>query len=317
MKRVNLFEQYIIEKASSKKIVTVADFHAAIKDTPEIEEYKKFMKESGYNNNPYINGYFEDGGYHYSAYPLIPFKYFNVKGYLKPIYWGSNTTGNIAIKLFGDPQVLNGYVIFGENMGSISMGSYGTGEGFIRPYDNSKDNDRDSQWQYVVSLSTAKKYLDEKYWTNVESSLAFYTYLTLAPNAVSALKRESKKVLGNFYAEVIDKMANDSDFIKWKSGAGNKKAEIVEVETLEDKLKALETEDYQNRKGSYPKDGIADSISYYSMNLQFEFKNTDNQTAERWVKNFLSGKNLSPNKINAEQTGDYQDDWVTVTATFK
>lgn len=327
MIHVKLFEQYITEKVSSKKIVTVADFHDAIKDTPEIEEYKKFMKESGYTNNPYINGYFEDGGYHYSAHPLIPFKYFNVKGYLKPIYWGSNTTGNIAIKLFGNPQVLNGYVIFGENMGSISMGSYGTGEGFIRPYGNSKDNDRDTQWQYVVSLSTAKKYLDEKYWTNVESSSssAFYTYLKLAPNAVSALKRESKKVLGNFYDDFLNKINTDPQFLEWKSGSKSgvaakdvaAKDVAKNTESLEDKLKALETEDYQNRKGNYPKDGIADSISYYSMNLQFEFKNTDNRTAERWVKNFLSGKNLSPNKINAEQTGDYQDDWVTVTATFK
>jgi len=322
MKKIKLFEQFIetpysVNEKLNPKIVTLYDFHNAIKDAPEIEEYKQFMKESGYSNNPYINGYFEDGGYHYSAYPLIPFKYFNVKGHLKPIYWGTNSTGNIAIKLFGDPQVLNGYVIFGENMGSVDRGSYGSGEGFIRPYGNSKDSDRDTQWQYIVSLSTAKKYLNEKYWTKVESSLAFYTYLTLDSSAISALKRESKKVLGNFYAEVIDKMTNDSEFIKWKSGAGNKKAEIVEVETLEDKLKALETDDYQKRNGGYPRDGVADTIMYWDHSLSFEFKNTDERTAERWTKNFLNNKNLKPKKTSVEQTGDYNDDWVTVTAYFK
>ena len=83
-----------------------------------------------------------------------------------------------ADELVGADQILNGYVIFGENMGSVDRGSYGSGEGFIRPYGNSKDSDRDTQWQYIVSLSTAKKYLNEKYWTKVESSLAFYTYLT-------------------------------------------------------------------------------------------------------------------------------------------
>ena len=320
MKPVKLFEQYITEKISSKKIVTVSDFHDAIKNTPEIEEYKKFMKETGISNNPYINSYFEDGDQHYPAYPLIPFKYFNVKGYLKPIYWGSNTSGNIASRLVGADQILDGYVIFGENMGSISMGSYGTGEAFIRPYGNSRDNDRHTQWQYVVSLSTAAKYLNEKYWTKVPSSLGFYEYLTLDPKAVSTLKRESKSVLGNFYDNVINKINADPQFLEWKNGSKPgvaAKAAAKNTETLEDKLKALETEDFQNRKGNYPKDGIADSISYYNMSLQFEFKNTDNRTAERWVKNFLSGKNLSPKKIKAEQTGDYQDDWVTVIATFK
>jgi len=320
MKPVKLFEQYIAEKASSKKIITVADFHDAIKNTPEIEEYKKFMKETGISNNPYINNYFGDGDQHYPAYPLIPFKYFNVKGYLKPIYWGLNSPGNIASRLVGADQILNGYVIFGEHMGSKSMGSYGTGEDFIRPYGNSKDNDRPTEWQYVVSLSTAAKYLNEKYWTKVPSSLAFYEYLTLDPKVVSALKRESKMVLGNFYDNVLDKINIDPQFLEWKNGSKPgvaAKDAAKNTESLEDKLKALETADYQNRKGSYPKDGIATRISYWDNTLSFEFKNTDNRNAERWVKNFLSGKNLSPKKINAEQTGDYEDDWVTVTATFK
>ena len=322
MKKIKLFEQftetaYSLNEAANPKIVTVHDFHTALKAAPELEEYMTFMKESGFTKYPYLNAYFEDGNQHYPAYPLIPFKYFNIKGYLTPIYWGSATSGNIATRLFSDPQVLNGYVIFGENMGSIDRGSYGTGQGFIRPYGNSRDSDYHAQWQYVVSISTARKYLDEKYWTKVESSLGFYTYLTLNSSAVSALKRESKKVLSDFYAEVIGKMVNDSEFIKWKSGGGNKKAEVVEVETLEDKLKALETDDYQRRGGRYPKDGIADTIQYWDHSLSFEFKNTGERSAERWVKNFLSVKNLSPKKIQSEQTGDYQDDWVTVIASFK
>lgn len=321
MKPVKLFEQYITEKASSNKIVTVSDFHDAIANTPEIEEYKKFMKETGISTSPYINMAFHDNDQHYPAYPLIPFKYFNVKGYLSPIYWGSSSSGNIATRLLGADQILNGYVIFGENMGSKSMGSYGTGEAFIRPYGGkSRDNDPDSNWQYVVSLGTASKYLNEKYWTRVESSLAFYEYLTLDPKAVSAIKRESKKVLANFYDNFIDKLNADPQFLEWKNGSKSivaPKGAVKDTESLEDKLKALETEDYQNRRGNYPKDGIADSISYWTSNLSFEFKNTDERTSERWVKNFLSGKNLSPKKIKAEQTGDYQDDWVTVTATFK
>jgi hypothetical protein len=318
MKRIKLFEQYISEKISSKSIVTLYDFFVAIQNSPEIEEYKKFIKETGYSSNPYINGYFEDGGMRYN-HELIPFKYFNVKGYLKPIYWGSNTSGNIAVKLFGGQQVLNGYVIFGENMGSIQTGGYGTEETFIRPYGKSKDNDSHNEWRYVVSMSTAVKYLDQKYWTKVESSLAFYEYLTLDPSIVNKIKRESKTVLGNFYQEIINRINKDQEFIEWKSkGSLDKKGDAKKEKPLklEDILKSLETSDYQNRKGNYPKDGIPDSISYWKSTLSFEFKNTDERTGEKWVKNFLSGKNLSPKKISVEQTGDYDNDWISVTTTF-
>jgi hypothetical protein len=100
-----------------------------------------------------------------------------------------------------------------------------------------------------------------------------------------------------------------------KMGIDEAKAE--KPENLEDKLKALETDDYQNRKGGYPRNGVADTISYWEGTLEFQFKNTDERTGERWVKNFLSGKNLNPKKIEAEQSGDYHDDWVTVIAYFK
>ena len=56
---------------------------------------------------------------------------------------------------------------------------------------------------------------------------------------------------------------------------------------------------------------------YWENSLSFEFKNTDQRAGERWVKNFLSNKKLSPKKITSDQTGDYQDDWITVVATFK
>jgi hypothetical protein len=98
---------------------------------------------------------------------------------------------------------------------------------------------------------------------------------------------------------------------------GIDEAKAEKPENLEDKLKALETDDYQNRKGGYPRDGVADTIEYWDHSLSFEFKNTDERRAERWAKNFLSGKNLNPKKIEAEQSGDYHDDWVTVIAYFK
>jgi hypothetical protein len=87
---------------------------------------------------------------------------------------------------------------------------------------------------------------------------------------------------------------------------------------IQSQLDALETNDYQNRKGDYPRDGVADSIQAYNNGLAFEFKNTDEEQAKRWVKNFLRNKGLDDKLkgISSEQTGDYRDDWVTVDAKF-
>lgn len=85
-------------------------------------------------------------------------------------------------------------------------------------------------------------------------------------------------------------------------------------------LKKLETADYQNRKGEYPKDGIPDSIKFvsndYGAQLEFDFKNTNEQEAQDW---FTSSKEVNVvNKFKANYTieltayqdGDYPDDWV-------
>jgi hypothetical protein len=88
-------------------------------------------------------------------------------------------------------------------------------------------------------------------------------------------------------------------------------------------LKKLETADFQNRKGEYPKGGIPDSIKFVSNDdgaqLEFEFKNTNEQEAIDWfnsskevniVNKFKANYNI---ELNAHQDGDYPDDWVKLT----
>lgn len=85
-------------------------------------------------------------------------------------------------------------------------------------------------------------------------------------------------------------------------------------------LKKLETADYQNRKGEYPKGGIPDSVKLITNDdgaqLEFDFKNTNEQEAQDW---FTSSKEVNiVNKFKANYTieltayqdGDYPDDWV-------
>lgn len=86
---------------------------------------------------------------------------------------------------------------------------------------------------------------------------------------------------------------------------------------LEQRLKKLNNDDFQNRKGNYPRSDIPDSIRYSHQEIVFTFKNTDESTCENFVKRFMKTKEAElkiPKKYKPEiktyQDGDYQDDWV-------
>lgn len=87
---------------------------------------------------------------------------------------------------------------------------------------------------------------------------------------------------------------------------------------LEEKLKELETDDYQGRRGSYPKANVADDIRVNDKTVTCEFKNTTEESARKWLKNFLEGKGfVIKGKVESYQSGDYHDDWVTAYATVE
>lgn len=91
------------------------------------------------------------------------------------------------------------------------------------------------------------------------------------------------------------------------------------------KLSALANEDPQGRKGNYPRSGVPDDIAVFGditkLEIEFTFKNTSESEAKAWVERKIRqvvapGKSSTPLKIELDsaQTGDYQDDWVTVYA---
>jgi len=86
---------------------------------------------------------------------------------------------------------------------------------------------------------------------------------------------------------------------------------------LEAWLKSVETDDYQNRGGNYPRSNVPDMIQTWGGNLSAEFKNTDERTAKAWMERFCTNNGFKPKKVETEQTGDYRDDWVNATAIFK
>ena len=197
--------------------MTIQQFFNNLRDNQIVNDYIAYMKDT--LGGGYINYYFEDGGQHYSGAPLPQFKYHNVKGNLHPVVWGGNIKTNLIQHLFGSTEkFFNGMCVFGEFTGSISAGSYGSRQGFIRPYMKSKDSDRNEQWQYVVSLRTGKKFLGDKYWApaNPDTSMEFYKYLGLAKNAVRVIQKESQKVLSDALDRLITAIQNDQDYITWK-----------------------------------------------------------------------------------------------------
>lgn len=80
--------------------------------------------------------------------------------------------------------------------------------------------------------------------------------------------------------------------------------------SLEQELKKLETNDYQNRGGNYPRSGVADTISVYSNFVEASFKNTSEGVAKSWLKRFVESKGYTVEKTYSHQDGDYYNDWV-------
>lgn len=86
---------------------------------------------------------------------------------------------------------------------------------------------------------------------------------------------------------------------------------------------SLRDSDFQKRGPNYPKEGIPDYIEVYESlggeycDVEFVFKNTDETQAEKWVKSYLKTKKIVIDSIWSEQIGDYENDWVSVTARVK
>ncbi len=222
--------------------MTVQQFHNNMKDNPIVQDYLAYMDDT--LGGGYVNYYFEDGGQHYRGAALPKFKYHNIEGNLHPVVWGTNSKTNMIQHLFGaTDKLFQGMCIFGEFTGSISAGSYGSRQGFIRPYMKSKDSDRNEQWQYVISLRTGKKFLGSKYWTpaNPETKMSFYQYLGLDKSAVRVIQKESQRILSEALETVIAAIQADKDYLEWKEAdkTGDSATDVVPQLDLKEVYRAI------------------------------------------------------------------------------
>lgn len=81
-------------------------------------------------------------------------------------------------------------------------------------------------------------------------------------------------------------------------------------------LKQFATDDYQKRGGGYPKSNIPTSIDASDTQLEFSFKNTDEETGKKFVSSFCSKNGLTPKSISSCQDGDFHNDWIVVSVKF-
>jgi len=87
------------------------------------------------------------------------------------------------------------------------------------------------------------------------------------------------------------------------------------INTYTNELKQLETEDYQHRGKNGPRSGVADTIQVDGNDVVAEFKSTSESTAKKWLKDFIERKGYTIGELDAYQSGDYDNDWVTAYCT--
>lgn len=116
-----------------------------------------------------------------------------------------------------------------------------------------------------------------------------------------ALREKIEKIKKEKEQETINERLNDKT-LDWKKD-----------------ILSLHTDDYQNRGGNYPKDGIPVSIDVFDsddeiVSITASFKNTSETEAREYIeRKFLPKLDTSLNtKVSTSQDGDYHDDWVNV-----
>ena len=87
---------------------------------------------------------------------------------------------------------------------------------------------------------------------------------------------------------------------------------------LYEKLKHLETDDYQGRGDNYPASGrpdtlYVDAVDDDKVRFTASFKSTSEDVAGRWLSRFVNSYGFPDVDVEVYQDGDHHDDWVGAT----
>lgn len=94
---------------------------------------------------------------------------------------------------------------------------------------------------------------------------------------------------------------------------------MIEKEQVYLTLKPLETDDFQDRNGDYPKSGIPTEMYVNKEEVTFSFKNTSREEVKHWIIKYLNKLHLEVDDtdVHAWQSGDYEDDWVDASISLQ
>lgn len=95
--------------------------------------------------------------------------------------------------------------------------------------------------------------------------------------------------------------------------------ELNDLEKCYRILKRYDSDDYQKRGCNYPQSDIPDAIEVDTDAIYCLFKNTSESAAKHWLGRMLCRHDFifDADDINVYQEGDYEDDWVRASVSYK
>jgi hypothetical protein len=180
---------YIKEKINVIKNypTTYNEYISLLTDYEPLQQFAEFI---GYT---YPNYYFDNDNRVYTNYMLPQYKYFNVKGYLEPIFWN-----NFFQKLFKTKDIAGSFTLFGTQIGTKSNGNYGSQQGFIN-----------SGEQYLLNLDIEDfdDLLDIKNWHQINDK-----NLEIDSKFIKDIEDSSKNNFKIILNKIVLALKNDKEF---------------------------------------------------------------------------------------------------------
>lgn len=178
-----------------------------------------------------------------------------------------------------------------------------------------------SAYCYPIGYNDMNKFKIQKKWSNRENSQYFAKYFTKEYLERMEILDYAWDNLGFVYVIASEPYSFLGKYIEEEKGV--KFIKHINLNNRQaESLLHLASDDYQNRNGTYPKSDIPTSIQSVTyngfINIRCSFKNTNKETAEKWLCVKLNSFNISEDSytLYITQTGDYNNDWVDVKATI-
>jgi hypothetical protein len=181
---------YIKEKINVIKNypTTYNEYISLLTDYEPLQQFAEFI---GYT---YPNYYFDNDNRIYTNYMLPQYKYFNVKGYLEPLFWN-----NFFQKLFKTKDLRLTLTLFGTQIGTKDTGNYGSKQGFI--------NSGEKYLLDIFYMNEISPLLDIKNWHRINEK-----NLEIDSKFIKKIEIRSKNNFKMILDYIVSELKNNKEF---------------------------------------------------------------------------------------------------------